>query len=97
MAAPPAIDPRASSRSEVAPPADPAQIAAALTALGGKSNIAGLHLSSSRLCVAVRDPAAVNESALSKAVRAVARPAPDMVHLVIGPEAGSWFAGMTIS
>ena len=52
---------------------------------------------SSRLCVAVRDPAAVNETALSKAVRAVARPAPDTVHLVIGPEAGSWFAGMTVS
>ena len=73
----PAAEPRASSRSEVTRPADPAQIAAALAALGGKSNIAGLHLSSSRLCVAVRDPAAVNESALAKAVRAVARPAPD--------------------
>jgi len=93
----PANDPRASSGSEVTPPADRAQIAAALAALGGKSNIAGLHLSSSRLCVAVRDPAMVNESALSKAVRAIARPAPDKVHLVIGPEARSWFGGMTAS
>jgi len=89
--------PRASSRSEATRPADPAQIAAALAALGGKSNIVGLHLGSSRLCVEVRDPAVVNESALSKAVRAVARPAPDKVHLVIGPEAESWFAGMTVS
>jgi N-acetylglucosamine PTS system EIICBA or EIICB component len=97
VTAAPADEPRASPRSGVTRPADPAQIAAALAALGGKSNIAGLHLSSSRLCVAVRDPAAVNESALSKAVRAVARPAPDTVHLVIGPEAGSWFAGMTVS
>src|SRR5688572_17692712 len=93
----PANDPRASSGSEVTPPADRAQIAAALAALGGKSNIAGLHLSSSRLCVAVRDPAMVNESALSKAVRAIARPAPDKVHLVIGPEARPWFGGMTAS
>jgi len=76
---------------------DRLKIAAVLAALGGRSNIADVHLSSSRLCISVRDPAKVDESILLQATRAVARPAPDKVHLVIGPGAGSWFAGMTVS
>jgi PTS system N-acetylglucosamine-specific IIC component len=79
------------------PAADPATLAAALAALGGRSNIAEVHLSSSRVCVSVRDPAAVNEPALSRTVRAVARPAPQTIHLVLGPQAESWFAGLKLS
>jgi len=78
-------------------PIEPSKIATVLAALGGKSNIADVHLSSSRLCISVRDPAKVDESILLTAARAVARPSPDKVHLVLGPGAGSWLAGMTVS
>jgi hypothetical protein len=30
-------------------------------------------------------------------VRALARPAPQSLHLVLGPQAESWFAGMKLS
>jgi phosphotransferase system IIB component len=89
----PPVDPSPTEPSTI----DPLKIAAVLAALGGRSNIADVHLSSSRLCISVRDPAKVDESILLQATRAVARPAPDKVHLVIGPGAGSWFAGMTVS
>jgi hypothetical protein len=45
----------------------------------------------------VRDAAAVNEPALSRTVRAVARPAPQTIHLVLGSQAESWFAGLKLS
>jgi PTS system N-acetylglucosamine-specific IIC component len=77
---------------ERATPADATRLAAAVSALGGRGNIVDLHLGSSRLCVSLRDPGVVNEVALSKVVRAVARPAPGSVHLVLGSEAPSWFA-----
>jgi PTS system N-acetylglucosamine-specific IIC component len=97
---------RAGLRSGAAPPAvsasvapvtrsavtDPNALAAALAALGGRKNIAQVHLGSSRLCVAVRDPAAVDENALAKSVRALARPAPGSLHLVLGPAADAWYA-----
>jgi PTS system N-acetylglucosamine-specific IIC component len=67
-------------------------LARAVDALGGRGNIASLHLSTSRLCISVREPAAVDESALAGAVRAVARPAADRIHLVVGPAAADWFA-----
>jgi PTS system N-acetylglucosamine-specific IIC component len=69
----------------------------ALAALGGRGNIAALHLSTSRLCVSVREPAAVDESALAGVVRAVARPAPGSIHLVVGPAAAQWFAELKTS
>ncbi|HET9861957.1 MAG TPA: glucose PTS transporter subunit EIIB, partial [Steroidobacteraceae bacterium] len=67
-------------------------LARAVQALGGRGNIASLHLNASRLCVTLRDPAAVDEQALAGVVRAVARPAPGSVHLVVGPAAAEWFA-----
>lgn len=72
-------------------PASPT-LARVVEALGGRQNITGLQLTSSRLAVAVRNPGAVNESLLASLVRAVARPAPESVHLVIGPGAEAWFA-----
>jgi len=94
--------PRAPLEPDAAPladasPADPSRISTVLAALGGRSNIADVHLSSSRLCISVRDPAQVDEAILLTAARAVARPAPDKIHLVLGPGAGSWLAGMTAS
>jgi PTS system N-acetylglucosamine-specific IIC component len=79
------------------PPADARLLARVLDALGGRGNIADLELRSSRLCISVREPAAVDEAVLMGAVRAVARPAPRSVHLVIGPGAPAWFAGMKLS
>ncbi len=76
---------------------DAAALARVLEALGGRQNITGLQLTSSRLAVAVRNPGAVNESALAGVVRAVARPAPDSIHLVIGPSADAWFAELKLS
>jgi PTS system N-acetylglucosamine-specific IIC component len=72
--------------------ADPNALAAALAALGGRKNIAQVHLVSSRLCVTVSDPAAVDENALAKSVRALARPAPGSLHLVLGPASEAWYA-----
>jgi PTS system N-acetylglucosamine-specific IIC component len=80
-----------------APPADARLLARVLAALGGRGNIADVELRSSRLCVSVRDPAAVDETALASSVRAVARPAPGSIHLVVGPGAPAWFAGMKLS
>jgi len=80
-----------------APPADPRLLARVIEALGGRGNIRDLELRSSRLCVAVRDAAAVDEGALAKTVRAIARPAPGSVHLVVGPGAAAWYAGLKLS
>ena len=71
---------------------DAAALARVLEALGGRQNIADLRLTSSRLQVALKDPGALNESLLAGVVRAVARPAPASVHLVVGPAAEAWFA-----
>jgi PTS system N-acetylglucosamine-specific IIC component len=65
-----------------------------LGALGGRDNILELSLCASRLCVSVRDPARVDEPVLSRAVRAMARPAPGSIHLVVGPAAPAWYAGL---
>jgi N-acetylglucosamine PTS system EIICBA or EIICB component len=59
-------------------------------ALGGAANLRDVLGNASRLLVTVHDPAAVDENALHQKVRAVARPAPDSLHLVVGPVAGAW-------
>ncbi len=87
-----------SGAASAAPP-DPGVVARVLQALGGRANIADLQHRGSRLCISLRDPAAVDESALNeselgKSVRAIARPAPGSIHLVIGPAAITWFAEM---
>ena len=61
-----------------------------IQALGGKANITGVRLNSSRLCVSLRDPNAVDEAALNKTVRAVSRPTADSVHLIVGLDAPAW-------
>jgi PTS system N-acetylglucosamine-specific IIC component len=80
-----------------ATPADPQLLARVLEALGGRGNITSLELRSSRLCIAVREADAVDEGALAKTVRAIARPAPGSIHLVVGPAAAAWFAGLKLS
>jgi PTS system N-acetylglucosamine-specific IIC component len=66
----------------------------AANALGGRANILELQGNSSRLYVTVRNPALVDENGLRAAVRAVGRPAPQSLHLVVGPAAGAWIAGL---
>jgi phosphotransferase system IIB component len=61
-------------------------------ALGGRSNIREVRGNASRLLVTVQDPAAVDEKALRQNLRAVARPAPGSLHLVVGPAAGAWIS-----
>jgi PTS system N-acetylglucosamine-specific IIC component len=75
----------------------PGAPADALAALGGRENVGGVEIRASRLCVTVRDPARVDEARLSKAVRALARPAPGSIHLVVGPEASAWHAQWKLS
>jgi N-acetylglucosamine PTS system EIICBA or EIICB component len=65
-----------------------------IDALGGKANISSVRVNSTRLCISLRDPAAVNEAALRGSVRAVARPAADSVHLILGSEAPAWEAAL---
>jgi PTS system N-acetylglucosamine-specific IIC component len=66
----------------------------AIQALGGRANISAVRLNSSRLCLTLLDPNAVDEAALSSAVRAVARPAAASVHLILGPDARAWAAAL---
>ncbi len=89
-----ASDIRAGLRNAVA---KPGALDAAVKALGGKGNITEVQLNPSRLCLTLRDPAALDEKALAQAVRAVARPEPGRVHLVLGPAADAWYAELKLS
>jgi N-acetylglucosamine PTS system EIICBA or EIICB component len=71
---------------------EPDAVARVLVALGGRDNITDLQQRGGRLCVSVREPASVDEAALGNSVRAIARPAPRSIHLIIGPAAGDWLA-----
>jgi N-acetylglucosamine PTS system EIICBA or EIICB component len=73
---------------------DPSLRARVIAALGGRDNIAGVHVNSSRLCVSLRSAKGVDESALRGAVRAVARPSATSIHLILGPDAPSWAAAL---
>ena len=75
-------------------PADKSVLAGVLAAVGGRSNVVGLHANTTRLVIQVRDAAGVDESALSQLAHAMARPAPTSVHLIVGPGARSWLAVM---
>jgi PTS system N-acetylglucosamine-specific IIC component len=76
----------------VSPAVDQSAIEHTIKALGGRENIRELQGNSSRLFVMVRDPSLVDENGLRGTVRAVVRPAPDSVHLVVGPAASAWIA-----
>ena len=61
-----------------------------LQALGGRDNVLALELSSTRVLVTVRDAAKLDSSLLtSLPLRAIARPAPTCLHLVVGPQAAA--------
>jgi PTS system N-acetylglucosamine-specific IIC component len=70
------------------PPFDAPIAAKLLAALGGRQNIRDIQSASSRLRIAVVDAGAISESALhALGLRGFARPAPDRIHVVIGPAA----------
>lgn len=59
-----------------------------LTALGGADNVRDVQLSASRLCVTLNDASrAGDEDIDALPLRAVARPAPTRIHLIVGPAA----------
>jgi PTS system N-acetylglucosamine-specific IIC component len=66
-----------------------------LAALGGRRNISELGASSTRVRVGVVDPNAVDEPALrALGLRGIARPAPERLHLLIGPAAEAALAAL---
>jgi PTS system N-acetylglucosamine-specific IIC component len=88
----PAVPPPAAALPAPALPAVASIVGQVVKALGGAANIRELRGNASRLVVAVADPAAVDEIALRRMVRAVSRPAPGSVHLIVGPAANGWIA-----
>jgi PTS system N-acetylglucosamine-specific IIC component len=83
-------------RSELKSPtveAKPAlSVSTLLEALGGRDNVREVKLAASRLCIAVKNAdAVVNSRIAALSVRGVARPAPDSLHLVLGPGADAVF------
>jgi PTS system N-acetylglucosamine-specific IIC component len=71
--------------SDATPPLSAATL---LEALGGRANVRDVRLAASRLCIAVKDAAAVVDARVAAlAVRGIARPAPNSLHIVLGPSA----------
>ena len=67
-----------------------------LAALGGPQNIRDIHLAASRLCVTLKDAAAVRSDEIAAlGLRGVAHPAPALVHLIVGPTAGGLYAQLS--
>jgi PTS system N-acetylglucosamine-specific IIC component len=59
-----------------------------LTALGGRSNVRAVELSSTRLRINIVDPSGVDAPAIGKlGLRGVALPTPHWIHILIGPAA----------
>ncbi|MGH8137281.1 MAG: N-acetylglucosamine-specific PTS transporter subunit IIBC [Steroidobacteraceae bacterium] len=61
-----------------------------LAALGGRSNIAAVETAASRLRINILNPAVVSEARMaSLGLRGVAVPAPNWIHIIIGPRAAA--------
>ncbi|HWE45947.1 MAG TPA: N-acetylglucosamine-specific PTS transporter subunit IIBC [Caulobacteraceae bacterium] len=88
----PALPTRAAAQTapvaKSAPAADPKLAAGLLAALGGASNVTGVQARAGRVRVEVADDKAVDEAQARQAgARGVARPASQVVHLIVGPAA----------
>jgi PTS system N-acetylglucosamine-specific IIC component len=85
-----------STASSAAPPGSGASGGAdfdgVLGSLGGPGNIREVGGNASRVLLTVLDASRVDEKALGSRVRALFRPQPDSLHLVVGPEASAWIA-----
>jgi PTS system N-acetylglucosamine-specific IIC component len=63
---------------------------ALLAALGGSANVRAVEQAASRLRLTVTDCARIDAGALrALGARGIATPAPDCVHVILGPDAGS--------
>ena len=80
------------------PPIDAAgagRAAALLAGLGGATNVQRVDAVSSRVRVAVRDDAAIDEAALAAlGLRGLVRPGNGVVHLLVGPSADHLAQGL---
>lgn len=75
-----------------AAPLPPAEV---LAALGGAANVSELMPCSSRLRAKVRDASVVDAARLmALGARAIARPRPDSIHLIVGPNADTLAAAI---
>ena len=93
-----AQDIRAALNAPGLPAGASADVSALVKALGGAGNIISTHSAASRLRLELKDPAAVDEAALrALGVRGVARPAPKVLHLVLGPSADATGDGLKAS
>jgi PTS system N-acetylglucosamine-specific IIC component len=88
-----ASDIRAELKAPSAASATPSLSSASLLeALGGRANVRDVRLAASRLLIAVKDPDAVVDTRIAAlAARGIARPAPNSVHIVLGPAAGATY------
>ncbi len=80
------------SATAPAPPSTPwaGDAAAVLQALGGRANVREINTAASRLRIAVVDGARIDREALARlGLRGIALPAPDCVHLIVGPDAAA--------
>ena len=78
-----------------APAATSTDISALLAALGGRGNVASVASASSRLRLELKDPAAIDEPGLRRlGARALARPTPGTLHVVLGPAADAVAEGL---
>jgi PTS system N-acetylglucosamine-specific IIC component len=78
-------------------PASAAPLAAGdvIAALGGAANVKAVAPGSSRVLATVKDPAAVDMGRLGAlGARAIARPKPESVHLIVGPGAEALAQGI---
>lgn len=77
-------------RAAMDTPAAAVDVGAWRAALGGLANISGVSLCSSRLVIDLADPAAANDAALMRlGARALARPGPSSLHVLLGPSAAA--------
>ena len=83
-----ASDIRAEIKAPAADAPPPISAGALLDALGGRGNVREVRLAASRLCIGLENADAVVDSRFAAlAVRGVARPARDSLHVVLGPSA----------
>jgi PTS system N-acetylglucosamine-specific IIC component len=79
-----------------APAAQTPDAAELARALGGAGNIVAVGAVASRLRLALKDPARIDEARLRQlGVRALARPAAGGLHLILGPAAEPLAAGLS--
>lgn len=87
---------RAHLRTAASAEITPEVLSALLSALGGRENVREIEaVATSRLRVTVANAAAVDDRALSAlGLRGIARPAPDLIHVLIGPSAEQALASL---